>query len=120
IAAAGTVVAVSHGLATELAEFGAPAGRLHLVPNAMDPARFPEGLAPAWSAPPGSFTVGYLGALRESHGVAALIRAVAILHRFHADCHLLLVGDGPERERLEDLTVTHGLEDQVHFAGAVP
>ncbi len=120
VAAAGTVVAVSHGTATELAEFGAPAGRLHLVPNAVDPARFPEGLAPAWSAPPGSFTVGYLGALRESHGVAALIQAVAILHRFHADCHLLLVGDGPERERLEDLTATHGLEDQVHFAGAVP
>lgn len=120
VAMAGTVVAVSRGIATELAEFGAPAGRLHLVLNAVDPERFPEGLAPAWSAPPGSFTVGYLGALRESHGVAALIRAVAILHRFHADCHLLLVGDGPERERLEDLTATHGLEDQVHFAGAVP
>ncbi len=117
---AGTLLAVSRGIATELTGFGAPGGQLHLVPNAVDPDRFPEGLAPAWSAPPGSFTVGYLGALRENHGVAALLRAVAILHRFHADCHLLLVGDGPERERLEDLAATLGLEDQVHFAGAVP
>lgn len=120
VAMAGTLVAVSRGVAAEVEAFGAPAGRLHLVPNAVDPERFPEGLAPAWSAPPGSFTLGYLGALQENRGVGVLLRAVAMLQRLHADCHLLLVGDGPERERLEDLTATLGLEARVHFAGAVP
>lgn len=116
---AGALMAVSAGVAGYLAEFPGAAERTVVVPNAVEPARFPPGLAPAWALPPGSFTVGFLGTLKPWHGVPVLLKALAELARFHDDCHLLLVGDGPERERLEARAADLGLASRVHFAGAV-
>lgn len=116
---AGALVAVSAGVAGYLAGFPGAAERTVVVPNAVEPSRFPVGLAPAWALPPGSFTVGFLGTLKPWHGVPVLLKALAELTRFHDDCHLLLVGDGPERERLEARAAELGLAGRVHFAGAV-
>ena len=116
---AGALVAVSAGVAEYLAGFAGAAERTVVVPNAVEPTRFPLGLAPAWAPPPGSFTIGFLGTLKPWHGVPVLLRALAELARFHEDCHVLLVGDGPERERLEAQAAELGLADRVHFAGAV-
>lgn len=116
---AGALVAVSAGVADYLARFPGVAARTHVVPNAVEPERFPPGLAPVWALPPGSFTAGFLGTLKPWHGVPVLLEALAALTRFHDDCHVLLVGDGPERERLEARAAELGVADRVHFAGAV-
>mgnify|MGYP000215096774 FL=1 len=116
---AGLLAAVSPGVAAYLNQFAGAQGRIRVIPNAVDPERFPLGIRPAWTPPPGSFTVGFLGTLKAWHGVAVLLQAFEVLGRFYPEARLLLVGDGPERERLEAQAAALGLTDRVHFAGAV-
>lgn len=49
-----------------------------------------------------------------------LIRAVAILEKSFPGISLVVVGQGPERERLEQLTLDLKLDDNVTFLGHVP
>jgi glycosyltransferase involved in cell wall biosynthesis len=60
--------------------------------------------------------VGFAGSLKAWHGVDLLLRAAARLDR---DVRVLIVGDGPERPRLEALAGELGIADRVVFTGAV-
>ena len=67
--------------------------------------------------PPGAFVVGSVGRLHEVKRYDLLVRAVAALRASRPDVYLVLVGDGPERGRLEALAGTLGLTPFVRFAG---
>jgi glycosyltransferase involved in cell wall biosynthesis len=64
--------------------------------------------------------VGIVARLNEVKCQDLLIRAFSNLRSRHARAHLLLVGDGPTRNALTDLTAQLGLTDVVHFAGYQP
>lgn len=86
--------------------------RVHYVPNGIDLARFD---APARS-PRDTVIVGTVAALREEKNLPRLLRAF----RRVADtipAELVIVGDGPERGRLQTLAVELGLGKRVRFAG---
>ncbi len=53
-------------------------------------------------------------------GQDRLIRALPMIHRSVPDAAVLLVGDGPERRRLEALAASLGVARDVVFAGAHP
>lgn len=53
-------------------------------------------------------------------GQDALIKAMPHILGAVPDAVLLLVGDGPNRKRLQSLTHEHRVDNQVIFAGAVP
>jgi phosphatidyl-myo-inositol dimannoside synthase len=53
-------------------------------------------------------------------GQDALIKAMPFIVREVPDARLVLVGDGPYRPRLEQLTRDHGVQHAVIFTGAVP
>lgn len=111
---AATVVAVSRDVARYATAFGA--SRVAVIPNAVDPARFP-----ARAAPDGPFTIGFLGTLKPWHDVATLIDAVALLRAGAlSEARLLIVGDGPERPALEARLAAGGLTDAALFTGALP
>ncbi|HSJ09103.1 MAG TPA: glycosyltransferase family 4 protein [Longimicrobiales bacterium] len=57
--------------------------------------------------------------LFEKNGVEYFIRALALLRR-EVEVDALLIGDGPEREKLERLTDQLGVRDLVTFAGSKP
>ena len=61
----------------------------------------------------------FVGRLVERKGVRYLIEAFAEVSE-KIDATLTIVGDGPERERLEKLVRLKGLEDQVIFTGKIP
>jgi glycosyltransferase involved in cell wall biosynthesis len=67
---------------------------------------------------PDARVVLFLGRLIEIKGVEYAIQAVARLSAEFSDAALLVVGDGPERPRLEELARSLGLEN-VHFLGAI-
>jgi glycosyltransferase involved in cell wall biosynthesis len=116
MAAAGTVAAVSDEVGRYCVGHGAPSERLHIIPNAVDPARFPSR-----PAPQGPFTVGFLGTLKPWHDTGTLIEALALLRQDAAvDARLLIVGDGPERPKLEAQITRLGLENAAEFTGLVP
>lgn len=123
VRSADRVVAVSPWLARWLIGLGVPSGRITVLPNGVDPARF-EGAAGAGEAVRARFgldsrpVVGFLGTLRPWHDVATLVRALARLRRDGPAAVLLVVGEGPEWPQLEALARAEGVD--VAFAGAVP
>jgi len=62
----------------------------------------------------------FLGRLVGSKGVDVLIRALALLKNSGLKPHLTIIGDGPGRRALENLSRSLGLADQVSFAGKIP
>ena len=59
--------------------------------------------------------IGYVGRLVASKGIASIIEAMA--HIKGANC--LIIGDGPDRSRLENLANTLGISDRVKFTGSI-
>ncbi len=68
-----------------------------------------------WGIPEEAFVVGFVGRMRYYKGLDHLVRAMA---RVPA-ARLLLVGDGPLRRRLQQLTASLGVSGRVTFAGDV-
>ena len=62
-------------------------------------------------------TFAYVGRLVPEKGLPVLLAATSILHRDGFDFAVLLVGDGPERARLEATIAKTGLTDVVHITG---
>jgi glycosyltransferase involved in cell wall biosynthesis len=116
-AAADRILAVSDGVALHLAAHPAARGRIDVVPNGVDPARFAARPAAARAAD--GFTVGFVGTLKPWHGLDVLIEAFGRLARRVPRARLLLVGDGPERARIEAALAARGLSDRVRLTGAV-
>lgn len=59
-----------------------------------------------------AFLIGTVGRLDPIKDQTGLIDAFARLSKLRPDCHLLIVGDGPERKQLEQLKI-----DGVHLLG---
>jgi glycosyltransferase involved in cell wall biosynthesis len=61
-----------------------------------------------------------IGRLVQSKRFDHAIEAVRVLRRAHPDVQLTIVGDGPDRERLEGIAADARLGDAVDFVGRVP
>jgi glycosyltransferase involved in cell wall biosynthesis len=100
--------------------------RLRYVPNGLDLNRFrPDGPAAALDLPPvgkalDGPVIGTVAALRPEKALERLLRACALLARRRLGFRLVLVGDGPDRARLEALAAELGIAPQVTFAGHLP
>ena len=117
--AATVLIAVSEEIAAYLERYPTVQGRVHVVPNGVNPDRFPVGLKPSCPGCPGTFTVGFVGTLKPWHGLPTLVEAFTMLHRRDPNIRLLIVGDGTERESLlRDLSARRLLE-AAHLTGAV-
>ncbi len=108
LAHARLVLANSAGTARRCRERGARSTRVvHL--GADIPA-----LPPAPLDPPTLVTVGNL-IDRKRH--ADVIEALAILRARHPELRYVIVGDGPERARLQQMTASLGVQEQVTLLG---
>lgn len=96
-----------------------------VVPNAVDVEAFPvldtdAELKEELGIPFDALVVGYISSMVEYEGIDTLIRAFArVQNKKEAALHLVLVGDGIQRERLEDLSQRLGIPN-VHFVGRIP
>lgn len=59
----------------------------------------------------------FAGRLEGRKGCDVLVRALGILRRKGHRVDAVVIGDGPERERLEELARIEGVEDSVRFVG---
>lgn len=117
--AASTMLAVSNEVADYIKGWEIPENKVQVVPNGIDPRRFPENLKPSFTKSKSTFNLGFVGSLKPWHGVSHLIDAFALFHQDRSDTRLILIGDGPQRDHLEDLVSRHSLEESVHFTGSV-
>lgn len=123
---ASAVVAVSEQVAEYVRSFRSPSYRkshhaVHVIPNGVDISRFADCDVPREPSEDGTLTLGFVGTLKQWHGVADLIEAYQKLGSVARQVRLLIVGDGPERARLEQQTarLPPHLARQVLFTGAV-
>ena len=116
LAAASAVVAVSRQLGDVLDEHPEALGKVHVIANGVDPARFD---APPRRDPACPFTVAFVGTLKPWHGLDTLVETLVALRRTVPDARLLVVGDGPGRAALEQQVRAAGLGHCVRLTGAV-
>ena len=97
----------------------APQKPVHVIPN---PARRPEtgsaDGAPAWAAADRRVLLG-MGRLHPQKGFDRLLPVFARLVRSHEDWHLVLLGEGDQRTRLETQVRELGLQQCVSLPGWV-
>jgi sugar transferase (PEP-CTERM/EpsH1 system associated) len=122
-------VCVSKDLERYLVEdVGVPKGRVSQVYNGVDTDRF-RPVAPQSRTLPGTpwgnarrFVIGTVGRLQPVKNQMLLLRAFRALLEQHPDARrdlgLAIVGDGPEREAIEEFVVAAGIGDCVWLAGA--
>lgn len=93
------------------------ASRAFLVPeNAVDPARFPLQMRQDTAGP---LRLAFIGRLVPYKGLDVLIEAISSELKARRMV-LTVVGDGPERPRIERMVAERGLKSAVHFAGWTP
>lgn len=108
------VVTLSPGMAQALEAMGVPSRKLAMIPNCSDTDLFQPGPADAQLvekyATEGRFVLIYAGAMGQANGLSSLIETARRLQqRGDGRFLFLLVGDGQERPRLEDLAQRYGL-----------
>lgn len=93
--------------------------KLSVIHNAvLTPAR--ESPPPDWLPVGTTPLIAYVGRLSPEKGVDLLLDALAMLHRETPDLRwqTVVVGEGPERARLEAQAVAAGLQTRVQFVGS--
>ena len=121
---ADAVTTICEGLRNDLAERGVPAGKITVIPNAVDIERFPLGgdADPALRKQlglDGVSVLGFIGSFYAYEGLDLLLSALpAILQR--KDVKVLLVGGGPQESALKEQARQLGIADKVIFTGRVP
>jgi glycosyltransferase involved in cell wall biosynthesis len=114
---AGVITVVSRQLAHIIEQHPTARGKVHVVPNAVNPQRF-VGAIPSL-APKGGFVIGFVGTLRGAQGLTTLVESFAMVAQQSSSARLLIVGDGPEHEALERDIASRGLGARAQLAGAV-
>lgn len=109
------VVAVSKDLAQYMArEVGIAAGKISVIINGIDEGRFPSGKGDCTERP---VRIGIIARLAPVKNIEMLLRAMAEVRTGKCEALLAVVGDGPERGRLEALATELGLGETVEFHG---
>jgi glycosyltransferase involved in cell wall biosynthesis len=118
------VLAVSEGIKQTLLHSGLSPSRVRVIVNAVD---FPKSNGSGHTSRDAKrashgvnredFIVGYVGRLSREKGLIHLFAACAQLSRNGVPLRVLIVGDGPQRNELENLSLELGLGDRVLFTG---
>jgi len=115
------IIAVSEGVARDLSQrTGLPAGSVRVIYNpSISPeitAKAREPLEHPWFAPGEPSVLLGIGRLVEQKDFPTLIRAFHIVKE-RLPVRLIILGEGPERPRLESLIQKLGLENDVILPG---
>ena len=119
------MVGNSQGVVDFYRDLGVPAEKLVCIPNGVEiPPRSQaddrlvrSSMLQELGLPADAFVAGYIGRLARQKRVEDLIWAVETLRQIRPKLYLVIVGDGPERERLEAFTRDIQCSEHVQFLG---
>jgi len=113
------VVPLSEDLYLPLKRIPCLNGKLRLIRNGVDLAESDSVTEPAFELvewrEEGAFVVGYIGQLIPRKGLDVLLGALALLPEI--PWRLAIVGEGPERQALEEQARSLGIAEGVRFFG---
>ncbi len=117
------VVAPSEGLKKVLANLGVDA-QIVVVPNGVDLKPFQEVQEKqdraAFGIGPQDIILAFVGRLGPEKNLSFLLRSFAGAFQAYDHINLFLIGEGPERENLQDSVKYMGIADRVRFTGLIP
>lgn len=119
ISGAAAIITVSAALRDAVLELGAPPDKVRVLRNGVDTTLFTPAAdrdaarAALGLSRPTLISVGHLIERKGHHLVVEALRDLP-------DWHGLIVGEGPERPRLESLIAGHGLSSRVRLLGQKP
>jgi glycosyltransferase involved in cell wall biosynthesis len=99
---------------------GFSADRIYLILNGVEQRAFDRGAAAAElrslvQLPDGAMVVGGAGNISERKGFDITLRALALVN--NKNLHLVVIGDGPYRQNLVELSRELMISDRVHWLG---
>ena len=99
-----------------------PSNKIKVIPNGIDFTKFPKltksqktNKRKSLGFKDSDFIVGTVGSLTQQKNQQILIKAFAKSKR--KDSHLLIVGDGPLKDKLKSLSIKRGIKEKVNFLG---
>jgi glycosyltransferase involved in cell wall biosynthesis len=120
------IVAVSEAKKRELVGLGIPEKRVTVIPNAVELPSQPklEGvvleLRKKYDLPPGCKLVASCGRLSPEKGHSVFLSMATMLSREFDDLRFLLVGEGPQKNKLKSLGKALILSRKLVLAGFIP
>lgn len=117
-----TICAVSAALKQHMVEEGFPERSIHVIYNGIELAHRPRpaeraAMRASMSLANHDFVIGTVGRLDPVKNLGTLLDALALLKGRYPSAQVVIVGDGPERQPLEERASALGLADSVVFAG---
>ncbi len=112
------VVALTHGTADWLREH-IPGSTVHVIPNAVRWPLHPSDPVVPVPETPGRYRLLAVGRLHPVKGFDRLITAFASIAERFPRWDMTILGEGPEREALEEQAREAGLEARIQFSGRV-
>jgi len=113
------IICVSQAVKSACLAGGLPEGRLVVIPDFVDCARFAPAAVPAETRERHA-TVLSIGRLTREKGHRVLLEAMALVVQAVPDAQLRICGVGEEHDRLRGQAAANGLLPQVSFVGFVP
>jgi glycosyltransferase involved in cell wall biosynthesis len=115
------IIVNSRGVQEFYQQHGIPQDMLRLIHNGMGPAAASsttrEQLLTELKLPSGTRLIGAVGRLWPQKRLKDLIWATDLLQVIRDDIHLLVIGDGPQREALQRYARLCHVAGRVHFLG---
>lgn len=121
---AAVVTACSELLRQGALELGADSSKTHVVTYGVDPEQFSTAVAPMPRAGFGlgadDLVVVSLGRMVPKKGFDVLVRAMPQLAQVCPSAHLIIGGDGAQRQLLQDLATDLHVDRRLHLPGTIP
>ena len=119
------VTTICEGLRKDIVERGVAESKVTVIPNAVDLDKFSgdttkdEALAESLGLK-NAMVLGFIGSFYAYEGLPLLIEALPEIISKQKNIKLLLVGGGPDEQKLKQKIDELGLNDKVIFTGRVP
>lgn len=119
------VTTICEGLREEITGRGIPAGKITVIPNAVDTDDFSVNIPADFSlksdlALGGKTVLGFIGSFYAYEGIPLLLEAMPAMLAVNPDLHLLLVGGGPQEAVIKQAINHLGIKHAVTLTGRVP
>jgi glycosyltransferase involved in cell wall biosynthesis len=115
------LVGNSQSVAEYYRELGFPPERTRVIPNAIEPPAIHEmdrkAFLQEFNLPESAHIVSYVGRLAKQKRIKDLIWTIELLQQLDANTHFLILGDGPEKESLQQFARQIHCDSRIHFLG---
>jgi len=122
---ANAVTTICQGLRQDIISRGIAAGKITVIPNAVDIEKFNYGVAAEADLLKelqldGKTVLGFIGSFYAYEGLLLLLEALPAIIKHRPEVRLLLVGGGPQQPLINEKIAALNLGDYVILPGRVP